>query len=224
MKKIFCLVFVLFAAFSAFAQQDVEKVIEKPEFDTVFQGSYMKLMGQSYRKTVTTQQSIEGKPANDVLTKSTVEVIPQTGYHYIYESTSQSKKINFEKIVFKDKTYSREGKEAWKPGAGNDPASLMSEDVSAITSTEVVYKFSGNQKLNDRNTKAYTVIENNKYLNPKTNVEFVSVITNKYWFTDSGELLKTERTAKTRTSKSVLNEKAVTTYEVDPKIKIEAPK
>ncbi len=219
MKKILGLTFILLAVVNIFAQ---EKTIEKSEFDKVFQASFGKRSGKSYRKTTTMEHTFQGGTSTvGYLSKSTSEFQSRIGYHSVYEAKLSSGNKKIERIVIGDKLYTREGDGEWKAGSIEPPPAP--EGTIKTLSKETEYKFWGNEILNNQNTTVYLVVEKSKTLNEKNNIESIVNATTKYWFAEDGALLKTEKVRTFQSGEAVSTNKEITIYELDPNIKIEAP-
>lgn len=218
MKKFLGLALIFFAAISVLAQ---ERVIEKPEFDAVYRASFGKRANKPYREITTSEHYVNGSLADGFTSKSTAEFLPRVGYHSTYESNIQSQIGKKERIVVVNKFYIREGDGEWKEGSIETPPTP--EPATKSVSSDIEYKFLGSERLNNQDTTIYSVAESRKSVNPKNNLETLSDITTRYWFSDTGELLKKEFSMKMQNGAFVSNIKSVTTYEIDPNIKIEAP-
>jgi hypothetical protein len=56
-----------------------------------------------------------------------------------------------------------------------------------------------------------------------TDKEIITVTTTRYWFSEDGRLLRSERLAENESGTTMSTFKSVTVYELDPAIRIEAP-
>jgi hypothetical protein len=234
MKKILLIALVLFAAIGVFAQ---EKTIEKTEFDTVFKNSFRGLSKSPRRETRTSESSFEVipqpnypanslaslQPTNITLMKTIIEFVPGIGSHMIYEFNSPSLYKKTETIIIAGKTYKREGDNEWR----EEPpvASTKSESTTKTVDNQFEYKFLGMEQFNNQNAHVYAVTETNKIISLKNNNEGLSSNITKYWFAaEDGRLLKTESKRKIRNEKTISTFNATVLYELDPNIKIEAPR
>jgi hypothetical protein len=227
--RILCLVFVLSAAVNVFAQ---EKTIRQAEFETIAQSSSRLLAGNPRRIIRTQQSSVEimpqaneaskKAPASVVSIKSTTEFVPTVGYRSVYEFNSSSQNIKKEIIRIGEKTYVREDSGQWTETAAlNAPKRRMTAKNSV---NQIEYKVVGSEKLNNQNTNIYAKIEKSKFVDPTDNRENVSDTITKYWYAEDGRLIKRERTREIRSGRMISKFNSTTVFEIDPNIKIEAPK
>jgi len=245
MKKIVCLAFVLFTSVCVFAQ---EKTIQKAEFDKMLATSFRLLSRKAHRTTETHNTQSFWSPKSPLLnvlsTKEITEVLPGVGRYSIYETNSHVGKRNVGKtkrefFSIGEKQYTREGEGAWlgRIIKGAAKSQFQSHTLNPLDSSEKYkeYKFLGNEKLDNQNTKVYLVIRKPQPATPKTNRPANSKIyptvkdgTCKYWFGKDGILLKSE--CKTefygvlRESSPLVITHSIKLYELDPKIKITVPK
>lgn len=239
MKKILCLAFVLFTAIGVFAQ---EKTIQKAEFNKIRIASVRMLSSKAHREIVTDtnetiyphkhQSNISSKvyPTHKSVTNGTTEILPGVGWHSIKEESSHSGNKKTEQITIGGKAYTREGNEKWKVKAVKVAvkAKSTSKSENAISSIDeyTEYKFIGTEKLGNQNTKVYLVIIKNRPIKSKYSIKSVVNGTSKYWFGKDGMLLKEEiKREYSETGKPpVLITEYIKVNELDPKIKIKAPK
>jgi hypothetical protein len=232
MTKILCLTFVLFASVNVFAQ---EKTIQRAEFETITRSS-SRLMAGKPRRIIRTQQSTveiapqtnvsnasaKSLPPSTILVKSVTEVLPEVGFRSIYEFNSSSKNIKKEIIKVAGKTYTREGNGEWTETFSEITSKRESAARNIVNQVE--YKSFGSDRLGNQNTSIYAKIERSKFTNPSDNRESISSTTTKYWYGEDGRLLKRERTREIRNGKMISKFNSTTVFELDPNIKIEAPK
>jgi hypothetical protein len=245
MKKIVCLTFVLFTSIGVFAQ---DKTIQKAEFDKMLSTSLRLLSRKAHRiiETYNTQsfwlqksRSNNSPPVVMLSSKNITEILPSVGRHSIYESNSRLGKTKREFFSVGEKQYTREGEGAWlgRIIKGAAKSQFQSHALNPLDSSEKYkeYKFLGNEKLDNQNTKVYLVIRKTQPATPKTNRPANSKIypavkdgTCKYWFGKDGILLKseckTEFYSVPRESSPLVITHSIKLYELDPKIKITAPK
>ena len=232
MTKILCLTFVLFASVNVFAQ---EKTIQRAEFETITRSS-SRLMAGKPRRIIRTQQSTveiapqtnvsnasaKSLPPSTISVKSVTEVLPEVGFRSIYEFNSSSKNIKKEIIKVAGKTYTREGNGEWTETFSEITSKRESAARNIVNQVE--YKSVGSDRLGNQNTSIYAKIERSKFTNPSANRESISSTTTKYWYGEDGRLLKRERTREIRNGKMISKFNSTTVFELDPNIKIEAPK
>lgn len=233
MKKILCpAVFVLFAAISVFTQ---EKIIQPTEFEAVSKKSALLLSGKARRMIRTVQSTVEVIPESNapeeakkslqpsvISIKSMTEIHPSAGSHSVYEFNSSS--INTKKEVIRtgDKIYTREGDGEWTT---TTPQVVSKADgTTKRLDTQIEYKSVGSEKVGDQNTNIYAKTEKSKFINATSNQEGVSSTTTKYWYAEDGRLVKRETKREIRNGRMLSKFSSIIVFELDPNIKIEAPK
>lgn len=239
MKKILCLAFVLFTAIGVFAQ---EKTIQKAEFDKMYNASVRVLSSKPHREIVTdtnetiyphkhqSNNSSKVYPTHKSTTNGTTEVLPSVGWHSIKEESSHSGNKKTEQITIGGKEYTREADEKWEVKAVKVAVKTKSTSKSENTINSIdkytEYKFLGNEKLGNQNTKVYLIIVKNRPTKSEYSVKSVFNNTSKYWFGKDGILLKKEIKGEwSEVGKPpVLITHKIQVNELDPKIKIKAPK
>lgn len=233
MKKILCLAVVIFASAAVFAQ---EKTIQPAEFETINKSSSRMLSGVARRIIRTQQSTVEvispsrdsnnttkTAPASTISVKSVIEILPSVGYHSVYEFNSASKATKKETIKIGDRTYEREGSGEWSEITA-PKTSVRAENSARKIDNQVEYKILGSEKVNNQNANIYAKIEKSKFVNSADNQESTSSTTTKYWYAEDGRLLKRERTREIRNEKMISRFNSIIVFELDPNIKIEAPK
>ena len=239
MKNILALAFLLFASFGVFGQ---ETVIKQSEFDTIFRNSFRWRSGQPVRET-RTQESISERlpqesdpnrliPPQKTLIKAVSEHLPGVGFHLVFEFSSASLNKRTETVRIGDKTYARDGDGEWTESITKTAESItgdairIRESVTVKTGIkkETEYRFLGNETYEGQNVKVYAKIENSKSFDPRINQESNHVTTTKHFYAEDGKLLKTESDMEIRSKMSVGRYVAKTIYEIDPTIKITAPR
>jgi hypothetical protein len=233
MKKILCLAVVIFASAAVFAQ---EKTIQPAEFETISKSS-SRLLSGAPRRIIRTQQStieiipqtkdfnnsMKPAPPSTVSVKSVIEILPSVGYHSVYEFNSASKNTKKETIKMGNRTYEREGNAEWIEIAA-PKASARTENTTRKIDNQVEYKILGSERVNNQNANIYAKIEKSKFVNSTDNQESTSSTTTKYWYAQDGRLLKRERIREIRSEKMISRFNSIIVFELDPNIKIEAPK
>jgi hypothetical protein len=233
MKKILCLaVFVLFAAISIFAQ---EKTIQPAEFESVNNKAALLLSGKARRMTRTVQSIVEVIPESNasnksnktlqpstISIKSTTEILPSVGFYSVYELNSSSINTKKEIIRIGGKTYTREENGEWI--ATVPQVTSKSDRATKRIDTQIEYKSIGSERLNNQTTNIYAKTERSRFINSTDNQESISSTTTKYWYGEDGRLLKRERKREIRNGKMISKFNSTIVFELDPNIKIEAPK
>jgi hypothetical protein len=233
MKKILCLAFVLFSSIGISAQ---EKTIQQAEFETINKSSSLLLSGKAYRIIRTVQSSVEiipqtnasnnstkTVPPSNISIKSITEFVPSVGFHSVYEFNSSSLNTKKEVIGIGGKTYTREGNGEWGEVTAPKVATRSKRTTTNIDK-QIEYKSIGSEKLGNQNTNIYAKIERSKLINSTDNRESISSTTTKYWYGEDGRLLKRERKREIRNERMISKFNSTIVFELDPNIKIEAPK
>lgn len=234
MKRIFCVVLILFGAVGVFAQ---ERTISKTEFDAALKSPNTMApfvwKGRTWRMIITTETKAQGKVSVDSSTKSTTELIPYGISRTISENRQGSKITKSERIIIKDKIYKRNENGPWtvepfeeKPQsrtANNTPPPPPAPAPDSKFESQTEYKYLGTEKLNNQTTNVYVMITKNKSTDPSTNLERKATHTHKYWLNEDGTTLKNERISDGRSAADSFYNYFLIIYELDPNIKIEAP-
>lgn len=119
MKKILCLAFVLFTSIGIFAQ---EKIIQKEEFDKMYNTSIRLLSGKVNREIETetleeTPISVKNRskvaPPIKFTRKEIIEVVPGVGTHSVIEYNSRLGNTKTEWFSVDGKQYTRKGEGVW---------------------------------------------------------------------------------------------------------------
>lgn len=230
MKSILFVALVLFGFIGVFAQ---ERTISKAEFEAVSESpnkwAPTRWTGKSYRMITTTESKISGKVPQDLSSKITIEFASPTISHFISESRMGSKISRNESIRIGDKTYKRNGDEAWIEGTVEvNPTSKKTETTSPAPSnnqadSQIEYKYLGSEKLNNQTTNVYAWISKKNLIDPSTNKEKISTSIAKYWFTEDGILLKEDRVMEHKTGEVTIYNRLTTVWELDPNITVIAP-
>ena len=235
MKSFFCLALILFGTIGVFAQ---ERTISKAEFDAVNKNALWAptaWKGKSYRFVQTSEAKSEGKTQTAASGKVIIEFASLTESYLISEVKSGSKITKSESIRIGDKTYKRKGDEAWVEGTVEAKSSPKTAEANASASTatstdntqsdsQIEYKYIGTEKLNDLNAEVYLVIQKIKRIDSATGKESLSTITQKYWFGEDGIKLKQDTVNEMRGSDISHYTRLTFNWELDPNIRIEAPK
>lgn len=223
MKNIIFAALLLFGCISAFAQ---EKTITQTELETLLINSSEKLKGKSYRMTIITKSSVEGRPQTDFSSKTIMEIVSPTIRRTLYESTFQSGTKKSESIRIGDKVYTRQGEENWQEKAYESDTQKISKAPVAENQleTQTECKYIGIEKLNNQDTRLYTKIVKSKSINQTTGKETSSINTTKYWFGEDGSLLKEEMEMDSNSGAMIFHTRLTQVREIDPNINIEAPK
>ncbi len=235
MKKIFCLAFVLFTSIGVFAQ---EKTIQKAEFRKIYDAS-VRLLSTKARRVINTDtnemhihySNTSSKPYRVIrsTSKGVIKVLPGVGSHSINEANLPAGNKKTEQITIGGKQYTREADGKWEVKAvkaADKPKSTskLEKTISSIDKyTE--YKFIGTEKLGNQNTKVYLVIVKNRPVKSEYSSKSVVNGTRKFWFGKDGILSKSEvKMEWSDAGKPLLITHDIKVTELDPKIKITAPK
>jgi hypothetical protein len=233
MKKIFCLLFVLFSAIGIFAQ---EKSIEKEEFEAARRNSYVGLAGRSFRETMTIETTSNAKNPSKYSSKSVMEFTPARATRRVSEVDSPTLRKKTETIRIEGKIYSRTDDGEWtvgkfeiRPAPERDFVPPARERIKTIDE-QIEYKLLDPEVLDDSKTNVYAKIERKRLLDESNNKESSSIVTTKFWFAEDGRIMKQETIIENRFKPLNENEKEsvyrhirTSVWEIDPNIRIEAP-
>jgi hypothetical protein len=234
MKKILCLAFVFFTAIGVFAQ---EKTVQKAEFRKIYDAS-VRLLSTKARRVINTDtnemhihySNTSSKPYRVIrsTSKGVIKVLPGVGSHSINEANLPAGNKKTEQITIGGKQYTREGDGKWDVEAVKGVAKAKSTSKSENTTSSIdkytEYKFLGNEKLGNQDTKVYLVIVKNRPVKSEFTSQAVLNKTIKYWFGKDGILLKNESKGEwSDAGKPLLITHDIKVTELDPKIKIKAP-
>jgi hypothetical protein len=230
MRNVLCLALILFGFIGVFSQ---ERTISKTEFEAVSKSSQWAptaWTGKSYRMIQTNEVRSEGKIPTHSSGKTTIDFASPTVSHLITEVRSGSKIITkSESIRIGDKTYKRNGDEAWIEGAVESGTKSKAADTKSSASVDdpfvrqSEYKYLGTEKLNNLTANVYLVVETAKRTDPATNQESITTSTHKYWFSKDGVKLKEDNVMETRGLETTLYTRLTVSWELDSSIKVEAP-
>lgn len=217
MKAVLCLLWIL-AGFTIISAQ--ETVIQKSDFETIIKNATDILKAKPHRVTVTSKTNVNGKPQESTSAKTIVEVAATDKRRSVreYKSATQNSKREF--IRFGDKTYSRENEGQWKQGGmQNSP----SEGNLKTVAEQIQYESLGKEMLNNQNTNIYRRTKTGKMIDSSNNEEVLSTETVKYWFDESGALLKREMDRENRRAGKVFHFMVTALFDYDRNIQVVAP-
>ena len=223
MKNIIFAALLLFGCIGAFAQ---ERIISQSEFETLLVNSTEKLKGKSYRTTIDTKSSAEGRPQTDFSSKMVLEFVSPTIRHTFFESTFQTGTRINESIRIGDKVYTREGDGNWQEKTFEAVTANKSKATVAENQDEgqPEYKYLGIEKLDNKDARVYTKISIRKSIDPATGRETSSINTTKYWFSEDGFLLKSDLVSDAKSGVMKFYTRVTQVWETDVNLNIEAPK
>ena len=228
MKKILCLVIILFAGIGIYAQEEEEKAVTGAQFDAIYRSSFdawslTDWKGKSFRMVTLTQSRLEGRPQTDFAGKWTVEYASPTSSRMVYETSFGDKKSKTESIRLGEKVYSRIADGDWKesaPKAATAPDAKPADEAQAAEE-QVAYKFLGTETLNGQTVRVYEKVSKTKRI--KDGQESTTNTATKYWFAEDGSLLKSDMVAETRAGEKIYHTLLSQIWETDETIKIVAP-
>jgi hypothetical protein len=212
------LLFLLCAAVPLLAQ---ERVIEKNEFDSIYQTSLVFLRTRAYRSTTEIKRDGDDSPVNRT---SVYEFVPPDRYHSFLTWTDAigNNKKN-ESIKIGTESWFRENDGPWKvsgngygtgSGSGSGSGSGRRE-IEQITE----YKMTAGVKIGGEFADLYQFSHIVKYEDPAG--RFETTIARNNWINKQGLLLKSEYTS--ADPRLNINYITSTVYEYDPRIKIDPP-
>jgi hypothetical protein len=191
-----------------------EKSLEKWMFRSIVDQAFEDLEGKTYRRlnVYETFNDRNGAPVKTV--KTMTERIAPDRFRLIDESKGQK----IEKIQIGSKTYQREGTGEWKEGKSSSGL-IIGGGCGSVVEFES-YKVLKNSSLDGETANLYEMTS--KLINMNCSANSKSEFqTKRFLISKDGLLLKTENIYEDAEKKSLRRE--TTTYEYDPKIKIEAP-
>lgn len=234
MKKIFCLMFILFGTFAVIAQ---ERIITETEFKAASVESFRKLAG-SHRRTEVTINGLNG--LNRITSKLVVEHDANRNSRMNSEFDSPTIKRNSESVRANGVTYKRENGGEWQienaplqNKVGEQSAvKLQLSDAFIEKEKSVVYKYLGTEEIEGKKVDVYLVTETKILAKADTNQELNSVQTTKYLFGKDVFFRKEEserklvvKTVRAGFSPIITDSQTsrTTDWQNDPSIKIDAP-
>ncbi|MBX7170082.1 MAG: hypothetical protein K1X72_03920 [Pyrinomonadaceae bacterium] len=226
MKKIIAITVILLAGFNLWAQ---ETKIEKSEFDLIMGDSFKAIRNQPYRTIeISESQNFAGTTKTKIITERL-----GANSRTIYEFDSPGMSSKNEAIFFNGRRFKRNLEKSWIEETTEIKPSAPS--IYETLSNEILYYSLGDKISDEKNFKVYKTVENRKQLNKERGDESEWHIVTTFWFDQSGLLVKKERLMeltmkpkKLETDTFVRKEtkvitKSLSTTEIDPSIKIEAP-
>lgn len=239
MKRIFCIVVILFGTIGVFAQ---ERTISKAEFEAVSKNpnrhALVAWKGKSFRNIRTIEVKIEGPKPLDQFLKSTHEFVPNNAAEsnrlyasrFVTENRTGTETTRSESIVIGDKNYKRKDNQPWtletvevKPKPPTTETTAPPSSVSTVVERIIEYKYLGTEKLNNQTANIYAEIMKIKHLDPATNKETRNTQITKYWFNEDGVILKEDTVWDSRGKAVTFYNHRTSVWELDPSIKIEVP-
>lgn len=233
MKKIFCLMFILFGTFAVIAQ---ERIITETEFKAASVESFRRLEFP-HRRTDTSIKGING--SNRIITKAVFEFGGNGNSRWNSEFNSPTLKRKSETVRVNNVIYKRENGGEWQ--VINAPLQNIEGEPRFDTKTPekfiekekvVIYKYLGTEELEGKNVDVYSVMETTTLVKADTDQELNSVQTTKYLFGKDVFFRKeeSERKLVVKTVRAgfppIITDSQTsrtTDWQIDPSIKIEAP-
>lgn len=212
---------VLSVFINGFAQE--AKITEK-KFESLKNDAYSQLKDKNYRVKMTSESY-----------KSTADSSPYYFINEVNEYLSPDRSHNFserktpekitrsETITIGQKKYVRFDNEKWKQAestqvnSGGTGGYVIGKKLDK--SEKVEYKYQGKKNINNQKADLYE--QKTKTIYNLQGREYITVITEKYWFSEKGSFLKRE--SSTEESDGKVTSHTVWDYEYDPTIKIKPP-
>jgi hypothetical protein len=218
MKKI-CILLLIFACFAVSFGQT--KVIGKDEFIAPYERWKLISKEKSYRIKQSLETKVNGNlsgPSDE----SFSEFVPPDKRRFVSILKTPKFTTKIETISIGGKEYSRKDGGTWqlKEVKENTPPPQTKTKMS-VESTE--YKYLGQEKIDGEKTDVYEQVIKHKMTDEKASRESISTIKTKYWYGESGLLLKMEAEMEITNEIMPSYSKRTYIYEYDPNIKIEAP-
>jgi hypothetical protein len=201
------------AAIPIFAQ---DRIIDKKEYDSIYQKSQPFLENRAYRSTsISEQYNRGGSPETRT---SVYEFVPPDRYHSVYSWTDSKGLRKSESITIGDQMWNRMDDGLWKVAESGSGSGSGSGFGGQLIERVIEYKVTSGVKVDSKTADLYQFTVTNKFASG--NGAFQTGSTERRWFNKKGMILKSENIS-TRDGSSING--TTTTYEYDPKIKIEAP-
>lgn len=217
------IVLVLVFSFGVVAAQ--HKVVSEVEYKTACGAAVpvpLRARAESYRMTLETKSSMEGRPSSDYASRSVTSYQDKTKWHRLRESTFGTRNDVREEITVDGKTFVRAGNGEW--------SEFHPESVQRIgdpVKTETRYISIEYRLLPDETLKGQTVKVCEKYevaavKTAGSEAEARRESTTRFWITAEG-LLKSENSYRNISEKGTATSWVKNEWEVDPTIKVSVP-
>jgi hypothetical protein len=208
------LFFLLCAAVTVIAQ---ERVIEKNEFDSVYQKSSLLLKTRAYRSTMVRKTGGDSSPVGET---SVYEFVPPDRYHSISTWTDDNGAVKKnESIRIGTKSWFRANDEPWRvSGIGSGNGSGAGSGMREIERV-IGYKMTPGVKLETGTANLYQFTQTLRF--EDRGGFFEATTSRDNWFNKEGLLLKSEYSL--INTRLRMTYKTSTIYEYDPRITIEPP-
>jgi hypothetical protein len=227
MNSIFRLLFSLIVVWAAIPAAAQEKVIDRDEYISAYQGALKMLKEQAYRSTRTYSWVYEGEVPNAFYTDMD-EFVPPDRRRNVFVGKAEKGTQRTERITIGDTEYVRKDDEPctmvrevpWNAqGVGKGSGTGTGKGMKDSKWT-VEFKSIGGEKIRGEDAKLYQRREVMKYAGTDGKpVE--NITTRREWYNKDGLFLKTEIRIQRGTGQILHH--AVSVYEYGPQIKIEAP-
>jgi len=207
------LLVLLGAALPVLAQ---DRIIDKKEYDSIYQKSLRFLETRAYRSTRVSEEYDRGS-SPDIQTY-VYEFVPPDRHHYVFSWTDSAGLRKIESITIGDQRWQRTDDGLWKVDAIGSGTGSGSGEGGRLIEQLIEYKVTSGVKMGNETADLYQFTKTSKFASG--NGAYQTGSTERRWFNRKGLLLKSENIS-TREGSST--DGAAATYEYGPKIKIEAP-
>ena len=217
MKIIWILLLIFIGFISIFGQ---DKTISESEFRVVFDKWNQLSKQKTYRVKVIAESQLNGNVSN-FREESYNEFVPPDRRRYVSELKTPTLSNRVETIYIGEKKYTRKNLGEWKEVKVEEKSQRKKDKI--IIAEQIEYKYIGKESLEGQKANVYEQLVKHKITNEKQATESFSTIKMKYWFGESGLLLKMEMETEITSGIMKSFSRRTWNYEYDPNIKIEAP-
>jgi hypothetical protein len=182
----------------------------------------LRARAESYRMTLETKSSMEGRPSSDYASRSVTSYQDRTTWHRLIESTYGATKRLSEDILFGGKTYTRIGDGEW---VERDLSNAPKAPVPAKVETRylsIEYRLLPDEILKGQTVKVCEKYEVAAVKTAGSEAEARRESTSRFWVIDEG-LLKSENSYRNTSEKGTATSWIKNEWETDPTIKVSIP-
>jgi hypothetical protein len=174
------------------------------------------------RSTIETTSSMEGRPETDYSAHLVLEFAPGGASRSSIVSTLGGKQMPVEqRVTAGGRTFTKTGDEPWEEA--KDESSRLAEKADDPDDQTADYRYLGKTLLNGRTARIYLKTARTKRADPATGIVSEQETTTKYWFSDKGDVYRSEYRSTTVTNGKVHHTTIEMQKELDPAITITAP-
>jgi len=217
------IVLVLVLSFGVVAAQ--YRIVDEAEYRTACGAAVpvpLRARAESYRMTLETKSSMEGRPSTDYASRSVTSYQDRNKWHRLRESNFGTTKNVREEITVDGKTYVREGNGEWSEFRP-DTTSRFGDSVKTDTRyISVEYRLLPDETLKGQTVKVCEKYEVAAVKTAGSESEARRESTSRFWVTNEG-LLKSENSYRNISEKGTATSWIKNEWETDPTIKVSIP-